>query len=97
MIFYKDTNIEIEVGDYIKLSNYSRKCKYKDKIYRIDSITNSGLGLWIVDNRTNNKCNCNDCIGISKEGKRCITLIGIILQQKGVEKIREDKIKRLLK
>lgn len=97
MSFYHNSNIEIEVGDYIKINHPYRKCKYKDIVRVIDSISNSGKSVWYSDNRTNNKCVCGRCIEIRNESKVNIVIEEIKLYQKKADKEREIKLKYLLK
>lgn len=96
--FYLDTNIEIEVGDIIQLANPYRKCKFKEKTQTIRLISNTGKSVWYNDKRTNNKCKCGRCLDLERtKGRVNITLDKIKLFQKGSEKLREDKLKLLLK
>lgn len=97
MSFYHNTNIEVEVGDFIKIAKPYRKCKYKSKVFQINSISNSGKSVWYNDNRTNNKCFCGHCIELKHSSKVNIILEEITLHQKLKEKKREDKLKVLLK
>ena len=108
MPFYHNTNIEIQIGDFIKIAEPFRKCKYKKMVHKIIDVSKSGKSVWYSDNRTNNKCDCGRCIKLKLNNTICLPIEElnnticlpieeVKLHMKVQEKEREIKLKQLLK
>lgn len=90
--------MNIEKGDFIKIKSY-KKCNYKNKEYEVYSLSNTGKSLWIKDSRTNIKCRCGRCLKSinNKSGNVILHLNEVELYMKKKQKIRNQKLKYLLK
>ena len=106
-----DKDIDIEVGDLFVITRKGRqgllRCPYADKVFVVKSFTNTGLGVYYDDNRTNIRCKCINCSkvyirrydeegGSSKvEVPRSIGVNDIKVVEKRLARERDIKIKLL--
>jgi hypothetical protein len=106
-----DKDIDIEVGDLFVITrkgrHRNRPCPYADKVFVVKSFTNTGLGVYYDDNRTNIRCKCINCSkvyirrydeegGWSKvEVPRSIGVNDIKVVEKRLARERDIKIKLL--
>ena len=91
--------MKYEIGDSFVIINtdcslnWKYKCK-DQKEFIIKSFSKSLLSVYYEDNRTNQKCRCNNCSIINK-GVKCIGVTNIKLVSKRIQRERENKLKRL--
>lgn len=94
----------MEIGDVFiinKLKGSFYICKDPNKKFIIQSFSKSGLSVYYVDDRTNIKCRCSNCrtdpYSNKYERVRCIGISQIKIVEKRLERLRDQKLKRLLK
>jgi len=98
----------VEIGDVFiinKLKGSFYICKDPNKKFIIQSFSKSGLSVYYVDARTNIKCRCSNCrtwpdydsYSNKFEKVRCIGISQIKIVEKRLERLRDQKLKRLLR
>ena len=101
MKFEIGDSFSVDYGKINEIYPDFMKCQDPDKVFIIESFSKSGLSVYYIDNRTNNKCNFNNC---SKKGKeiylngstrRCVGVSDIKLHSKRIQRERNNKLKQL--